>query len=147
MGFSSSDSKSTQATTNNQTTYSAAGGSGTNSPTVIAGGSVTLTDGGATNSALKGMSDVALAALDEQNRLNQASLDLLSNFNANEAAATVSSTKDNTDLLASVLANNQTLAQNVQSGGATTGMDLTTKVVNGAMILMGLLIAFMLFRK
>lgn len=146
MGFSSSDSKSTLATTNNQTTYSAAGGSG-GGPTVIAGGAVNLTDEGATNNALKGMSDVALAALDEQNKLNQASLDLLSNFNANEAAAQVSDTKNNTDLLASVLANNQTLAQNVQSGGATTGMDLTTKVVTGAMILMGLLIAFMLFRK
>jgi hypothetical protein len=46
-----------------------------------------------------------------------------------------------------VLGNNQTLAENVQSGGATTGMDLTTKVVYGAMALMGLLIAFMMFRK
>jgi hypothetical protein len=145
MGFSSSQSSNPQTTSNTQATLS--GASGANSPTIWTNGAVSMTDEGATRAALAGMSTVTLAVLDEQNKLNQESLGMLSDFNANQAATEVKTSNNSNDLLASVLANNQALAQNVQSGGATTGMTLTTKVVTGAMVLMGLLIALMLFRK
>jgi hypothetical protein len=101
---------------------------------------VLITDAGQTANAINSVTSIAQSAIGS-------SLALLSNFNANEAQAQVTQTQNETDLLSSVLGNNQTLAENVQSGGATTGMDLTTKVVYGAMALMGLLIAFMMFRK
>jgi hypothetical protein len=75
------------------------------------------------------------------------SLGMLSTFNANQANTQVQQTQDETDLLSTLLSNNQTLAENVQSGGATTGMDLTTKVVYGALALGALLIALLMFRK
>jgi hypothetical protein len=138
MGFSASSTSNPQTTTNYQLTGS--GSSGNASPTAVAGGNVLITDAGQTANAINSVTSIAQSAIGS-------SLALLSNFNANEAQAQVTQTQNETDLLSSVLGNNQTLAENVQSGGATTGMDLTTKVVYGAMALMGLLIAFMMFRK
>ena len=138
MGFSASSTSNPQTTTNYQLTGS--GSSGNASPTAVAGGNVLITDAGQTADAINSVTSIAQSAIGS-------SLALLSNFNANEAQAQVTQTQNETDLLSSVLGNNQTLAENVQSGGATTGMDLTTKVVYGAMALMGLLIAFMMFRK
>jgi hypothetical protein len=138
MGFSASSTSNPQTTTNYQLTGS--GSSGNASPTAVAGGNVLITDAGQTANSINSVTSIAQSAIGS-------SLALLSNFNANEAQAQVTQTQNETDLLSSVLGNNQTLAENVQSGGATTGMDLTTKVVYGAMALMGLLIAFMMFRK
>jgi hypothetical protein len=138
MGFSASSTSNPQTTTNYQLTGS--GSSGNASPTAVAGGNVLITDASQTANAINSVTSIAQSAIGS-------SLALLSNFNANEAQAQVTQTQNETDLLSSVLGNNQTLAENVQSGGATTGMDLTTKVVYGAMALMGLLIAFMMFRK
>lgn len=142
-GGGSSSSASSSSTTTAQTT----GASASYSPTVSAGGNVTLTDEGATEQALAGMAQVVQAALNQQTSVSQSALGELSDFNANQSAAQVQQSQSEMQLLSSVLANNQTLASNVQSGGATTGMDLTTKVVIGALALMGLLVVALLFRK
>ena len=147
MSWGVSSSSNPQTTSNTQTTQSVAGASASYSPTVMSSGTVNLSDQGATKEALSGMSDVALAALDEQSALNSSALSLLSDFNARQQQSQVDSTQSSNDLLSSVLENNQTLAQNVQSGGATTGMQLTTKVVIGALAVMGLLVAMVLYRK
>lgn len=145
MGGGSSSSASTSQTTTAQTTS----GSGSESPSVSAGGSVTINSAGGEVSlaALQGMAQVIQEALSQAGSVNTQSLDLLSNFNEAEAAAQVQQQTNDQSLLQSILGNNQTLAENVQSGGATTGMDLTTKVVIGALILMGVLVVAMLFRK
>jgi len=133
--MSASQSSNPQTTTTTQTTVS--GGA---APTINSGGPVYFTDAGQTENAIKAVTNIALASVDN-------SMDLLSDFNARQAQSQVSATKDNTDLLSSVLANNQTLAQNVQSGGATTGMNLTTKVIMGALGVVGLIAAIVLFKK
>ena len=136
MSNSASSSSAYTTNYNTQTT----GGTGSNSPTVSGQGDVTITDAGQTANAINAVSSIALDALDS-------SMGLLSDFNARAAQSQVTQNTANNDLLSTVLGDNQTLAQNVQSGGATTGMELTTKVVIGALALMGLLIAFVLFRK
>ncbi len=132
MSASASSSNAYTTNYNTQTT----GAAGNNSPTITTQGNVTITDAGQTANAINGMGQVAMSALN-----------LLSNFNSGQAVASVQQNKDNTDLLSTILQDNQTLAANVQSGGATTGMALTTKVVIGALAVMGLLVAVLLFRK
>ena len=132
MSASASSSSAYTTNYNTQTT----GAAGANSPTVTTQGDVSITDAGQTANAINGIGQIAMA-----------SLNLLSSFNSGQAVASVQQNKDNTDLLSTILQDNQTLAANVQSGGATTGMALTTKVVIGALALMGLLVAVLLFRK
>lgn len=143
MGGGSSSSASNSSTTTAQTT----GASASYSPTISAGGDVQLTDSGATLQALQGMADVVKEALGQQTTVSQAALGELSDFNANQSAAQVQQAQSEMGLLSNVLANNQTLASNVQSGGATTGMDLTTKVVIAAIGVLGLVVVMLLFRK
>lgn len=138
MGFSASSTSNPQTTTNYQLTGS--GSSGNASPTAVAGGSVLITDAGQTGKAIDAVTQISLSALDS-------SLGLLSDFNARSAQAQVDSSKANTDLLSSVLANNQELANNVQSGGATVGMTLTTKIVWGVLALAAAVVAFVMFKK
>jgi hypothetical protein len=138
MGFSASSTSNPQTTTNYQLTGS--GASGNASPTAVAGGNVDITDAGQTANAINAVASIASQAIGS-------SLGMLSTFNANQANTQVQQTQDETDLLSTLLSNNQTLAENVQSGGATTGMDLTTKVVYGALALGALLIALLMFRK
>jgi hypothetical protein len=149
MGGGSSDSTAAFWTSSTTNTSQTTGGSGQDSPTVNAGGNVTIENAGGRVSlaALAGMGQVVKDALTQQSGTTTQALQELADFNASQAAAQVDSAKSTTDLLASVLANNQSLAQNVQSGGATTGMDLTTKVVIGALALMGLLVLSLLFKK
>ena len=149
MGLSSSSSSNSTKTYSLQQTTSTptytTGGSGANSPTITntGGGGVTITDSG----AIAGMENVALAGLNQGAGVAQQSLQELSDFNANEFGRRVTQAGNEDSLLASVLANNQTLATNVQSGGATVGMDLTTKVVYGAIALAALVVVFVLFKK
>lgn len=143
MSFSSSTSDPTTVTQNTQTT----GAAGGNSPTINTQGAVNFTDAGQTANALLGMGQVALAALDAQGGVADSALTLLSDFNARQAQAATAQTGSSNDLLSSVLANNQTLAQNVQSGGATVGMALTTKIVWGVIALAGVVVAIVLFKK
>ena len=150
MGLSSSASSSSTKNYSLQETTSTptytTGGAGSESPTITGSNNV-ITDAGATSAAINGIQAVTLAALNQAGNTNQQALGELSDFNANEATAQVTQADNQDSLLATVLGNNQTLAQNVQSGGATTGMDLTTKVVIGALAIMGLLVAIVLFRK
>ena len=141
-----SSSNSSNPVSNYSEQLSTQGGSGSNSPTIVGSGN-TITDAGQTANALAAVQNVALAALGNSQATNEQALQELSDFNAKQASAQVSSTQSENSLLSSVLANNQTLAQNVQSGGATTGMQLTTKVVIGALVIMGLLVGVLLFRK
>jgi hypothetical protein len=136
MSNSASSSSAYTTNYNTQTT----GGAGAGAVTISSQGNAIVTDAGQTANAINAVSNIALAALDS-------SMGLLSDFNAREAQGEVTQNEANNNLLSTLLGNNQTLAQNVQSGGATTGMELTTKVVIGALALMGLLIAFVLFRK
>jgi hypothetical protein len=163
FGVSSSSNPATYSTA--QTTEEQAGGTGTNSPTILASGNVNLTDGGATVAALNGMGTVSLNALNEMAAMGTTAastaqaaltagsgvtaqaLQLLSDFNANEAAAQVQQSQQSTSLLASVLGNNQTLAENSQSGGATTGMDYSSKLIYAALAVVGVVVVAVLFKK
>ena len=133
MSFGVSQSSNPQSTTNQQ--YTVSGGSGTGA-TILAGGSVNVTDAGQTAHAIDAVTQFALQGLG-----------LLADSNAKNEASMVTSELNDNNLLSSVLADNQVLAQNVQSGGATVGMDLTTKVVIGAMAVLGLVVAVLLSRK
>ena len=150
-GSSSSSSKTTTYTSQASSTSTAqvTGGAGADSPTVNAGGAVTInSDGGqVSETALAAMQKTVEDALTLAGTGTQSALNLLSNFNGAQAASGIQQQQDENALLASVLAQNSTLANNVQSGGATTGMELTTKVVLGALAVVGLIVAVLLFRK
>jgi hypothetical protein len=150
-GSSSSSSNKTttyQTSSSAQTTTTTQGGSGSESPTVNAAGAVTIQNAGGEVSleALRGMSDVVQSALSQQNELNQAALAELSDFNARQQEGITNQTSASNDLLSKILGNNQTLAENVQSGGATVGMSLTTKIVWGVLALAAGIVALVIFR-
>jgi hypothetical protein len=150
MSFSHASSNASQKTEDVQATLT--GASASQSPVIYANlsgskSSLTMTDSGATNNALAGMSEIALAALQQGAAVNAESLKLLGDVTSREAAGSGQQVDNSNSLLQGILAANQTLAQNVQSGGATTGMDYTTKIIWAALAMVGLVVAVMLFRK
>lgn len=139
--MSDSASSSASSSTTSQTT----GSSGNESPTVTAGGNVTLKTGGQeiTLAALQGMQDVVTTAL-------QSSLSAVSQASGQQMEAAQAEGVNDTTLLQSILASNSQLAQNSQTGGATTAISQTNYIIWGliglaALALAGL--AYWLFRK
>ena len=139
--MSDSASSSASSSTTSQTT----GSSGNESPTVTAGGNVTLKTGGQeiTLAALQGMQDVVTTAL-------QSSLSAVSQASGQQMEAAQAEGVNDTTLLQSILASNSQLAQNSQTGGATAAISQTNYIIWGliglaALALAGL--AYWLFRK
>ena len=137
MSTSASQSKSETSTTNQQFSLQGSSGSG-DSPTVGAGGNVTINSAGGKVAlqSLQNMTDVIQAVLKGQNEITGKSLE-------NTAAVTT----QNGDLLSAVLKANQTLAQNNQSGGATAAIKQTNFIIWGLIGLAGLALFFFLRKR
>ena len=142
MGGSSSSSSSQSAQT--QQTQSVTGGSGTNSPTVAAGGNVTYTssDPSVANNAL----NVAAQAI--QNALSGAgnAVSTIQNLASNQAqlAAQINSSQGQT--LAQSISAQNSLAAAQGTGGASYTSTSTNYLILGA-IAVALVGVFALFRK
>lgn len=122
--MSASASNSQSQTNNTSTQQSTQGASGGESPTVTAQGNVTVQNAGGAVSlqALKGMQDVVNEAIQAQSHLGSSEIGLLGDTLAKQAEAASAQSDQSGSLLSSILANNQQLAQNVQTGGATAAI-------------------------
>ena len=145
--MSASASQSKSDTTNTSQQLSTQGASAAESPTVTAGGAVTIENAGGKVSlqALSGMEDVVKAALDNQGNLNAQQINLLSNLAGKSLENSAATTSQNSDLLSGVLQANQQLAQNSQSGGATAAIKQSNYLIWGLLGLAAVLV-FSLFR-
>src|SRR5574340_490472 len=139
MGGSSSSSAATSYTT---TTAQTTGGSGSDSPTVSAGGAVSIETGGkeVTLASLQHMSDVVQEAL-------TGAAQFASTIAGNQADAAAAQATNDTSILGEVLKANSELAANVQSGGAASAQKTTNYVVWGLIGILVVAVASFLFRK
>jgi hypothetical protein len=147
MSNSYSQSQSTPVTNNVQQTTT--GASAAQSPTLTSEGALYYLDtsGQLGAQSLDAMAQTVKQVLSEQSNLNDTSLQVLSDWAGKQIDASVQAGSNDAQLLSDVLANNQTLAQNVQSGGATAAMQSNNYLLWGVLGLAGLVLAVSFKRK
>ena len=157
IGSESASNQSTANTTSNtsytNTTSSSAqttgaGNEAVNSPTLNASsqGSVSYWDtSGAiaqdvAKAALSGMSDLTTTIIEQLVDVNRDDLEVLSGFAAQQVETNSSQQQASQDMLSALLKSQSTLAQNVQSGGATIAMESYKQILWGVFGLVAIII-------